>query len=148
MTLLTRQQQQLLGQDPSGRDLSFYCCSQLPSEPTRRLISARSPGSVDVQGGILDEFSKLLLVVLDRPVINKTEITGRFDLRIEFSRDGTKLASMPLLRDGSPAPASDYSTDAPSIFVAIQEQLGLKLEPAKGPVEMFVIDHVAKPTGN
>lgn len=81
---------------------------------------------MELQGGTLDEFSKLLLAVLDRPVINKTGITGRFDIRVEFSREGTKMAQ-PI--DGPP-PASD-PTDLPWIFAAFQEQLGLKLEPGK-----------------
>jgi uncharacterized protein (TIGR03435 family) len=57
------------------------------------------------------------------------------------------VISMPLMRDGAPAPASEL-TDAPAIFTALQEQLGLKLEQARGPVEMFVIDRIERPTGN
>jgi bla regulator protein BlaR1 len=52
------------------------------------------------------------------------------------------------MRDGAPAPASDYATDAPSIFSALQEQLGLRLERAQGPVETFVIDQIERPTEN
>ncbi|HTX36228.1 MAG TPA: TIGR03435 family protein [Bryobacteraceae bacterium] len=55
---------------------------------------------------------------------------------------------MALMSEGVPVPAADDSANAPSIFAAIQEQLGLKLEPAKGPVESFVIDHIERPTGN
>ncbi len=54
--------------------------------------------SADVQGGTLDEFSDLLRTLLERPVINKTGISGRFDIRIEFSREGTKLAAIPLIQ--------------------------------------------------
>jgi uncharacterized protein (TIGR03435 family) len=53
-----------------------------------------------------------------------------------FSRDGTGLATVP------------DPTGYPSIFIAFQEQLGLKLEPGKGPVETLVIDHIERPTGN
>jgi uncharacterized protein (TIGR03435 family) len=116
-----------------------------PYRHCRSNISSLSPSSVELQGATLDEFSKLLLAVLDRPVINKTGITGRFDIHVEFSREGTKMAGMPLMRDGIPAPASD-PTGAPSILL-LQEQLGLRLEQAKGPVEMFVIDHIERPTG-
>jgi uncharacterized protein (TIGR03435 family) len=45
-----------------------------------------SPASVEAQGATLDEFSKLLRPVLDHPAIDKTEITGRFDIRVEFSQ--------------------------------------------------------------
>jgi uncharacterized protein (TIGR03435 family) len=103
---------------------------------------------VDVQGATLDEFSKLLLLALDRPVMNKTGITGRFDIRVEFSRDGTKMADMPLMRPiDNPNPPPD-ATGPPSIFTALREQLGLKLAPGKGPVETLVIDHIEMPTAN
>ncbi len=104
--------------------------------------------SAEVQGGTLDEFSNLLQVLLDRPVINKTGITGRFDIRVEFSREGTKLAAMPLIQpNGGLSPASE-PTGRPSIFTALQDQFGLRLESATGPVEMLVIDHVEKPSEN
>lgn len=121
---------------PKGQE---YCKNQ---------VSARSPASLEIQGATLDDLAKLLLLVLDRPIINKTEITGRFDIRVEFSREGTKMAAMPLMQpiDGPP-PASD-PTGPPSIFTALQTELGLRLEPAKGPVESLVIDHIERPTEN
>jgi uncharacterized protein (TIGR03435 family) len=111
------------------------------------MISGTS-SSVVAQGATLDQFSKTLRVVLDRPVINKTGITGRFDIHVDFSREGTKLAGVPLMRpnDGS-SPASD-SAAPPSIFTALHEQLGLKLEPTKGPVETLVIDRLERPSEN
>jgi hypothetical protein len=54
--------------------------------------------SAELQGGTLDEFSGQLETLLERPVINKTGITGRFDIHIEFSREGTKLAAFPLIQ--------------------------------------------------
>jgi uncharacterized protein (TIGR03435 family) len=107
------------------------------------MISGISP-SVEVLGATLDEFSKTLRLVVGRPVIDKTGITGRFDIRAEFSREGTELAAIRLI---GPSPASD-PRGVPSIFVALQEQLGLRLESGKGPVETLVIDHIERPTGN
>lgn len=104
--------------------------------------------SLEVQGGTLDVFSGMLEILLERPVINKTGITGRFDFRIEFSREGTKLAGVPLIQpNGSISGASDPAGRS-SIFSVLQEQLGFKLEPGKGPVEALVIDHVERPTAN
>jgi uncharacterized protein (TIGR03435 family) len=66
---------------------------------------------------------------LDRPVIDKTGIAGLFDIHLEFS-------------------GVDDDSAAPSIFTAVQEQLGLKLSPDTGPVDVLVIDHVQKPSPN
>jgi uncharacterized protein (TIGR03435 family) len=69
-------------------------------------------------------------MVLDRPVINKTGMFGTFNFKLDFAPDETTNPIDPL------------------IFTAIQDQLGLKLEPAKGPGEFLVIDHVEKPSEN
>jgi uncharacterized protein (TIGR03435 family) len=94
----------------------------------------QSPASVEANGATLDDFSTLLLPVLHRPVIDKTGITGRFDIRVEFSLDET-------------GPTPD-PTGQPSIFTALLEQLGLRIESGKGPVETFVIDSIERPSGN
>jgi uncharacterized protein (TIGR03435 family) len=77
--------------------------------------------------------------ILDRPVIDKTGLTKRYDFDLEFSPEGTLLAP--------PAGVSAPNIDSPDIFTAIQ-QIGLKLEPANGEVEMMVIDHAEKPNDN
>jgi uncharacterized protein (TIGR03435 family) len=77
--------------------------------------------------------------ILDRPVIDKTGLTKRYDFDLEFSPEGTLLAP--------PAGVSTPYIESPDIFTAIQ-QIGLKLEPAHGEVEMMVIDHAEKPNGN
>src|SRR4029077_20027657 len=62
---------------------------QLTKEYCMRMIYGVKP-AVEAQGATLDEFSKLLRTVVGRPVIDKTGITGRFDIRVEFSRAGTE----------------------------------------------------------
>jgi uncharacterized protein (TIGR03435 family) len=105
-----------------------------------------SPAYIEAQGTTLDDFSRMLFAILGRPVFNKTGIAGRFDIRIEFSREGTRFSP---LRPTEPADGLSPASDATnSIFAAVQGQLGLKLEPAKGPVETFVIDHIERPAGN
>lgn len=100
----------------------------------------------------LDEFAKFLVVALDRPVINRTGLAGGFDIILEFVPDhgvvqempvGAALTTGPVAVRGAPPPASGAS-----IFTALQEQLGLKLEPSTGPVETLVIDRVEKPAEN
>lgn len=82
---------------------------------------------------------------LDRPVIDKTNLTGRFDIRLQWTPDVGESSLSP---GGDPLPPAPSDNAGPSIFVAIQEQLGLKLEAAKGPVEVLVIDYVEKPSVN
>jgi uncharacterized protein (TIGR03435 family) len=87
--------------------------------------------------------------VLDRPVINKTGITGTFSFHLDFSADETMPALLPEggVRAGAmPDPVPDPSV--PSIFTALEEQLGLKLEKAKGPQEVLVIDRLERPSEN
>jgi len=106
----------------------------------------------EVHGGSLDDLARALGSDLDRIVINKTGITGKFDFYMEFVPDET-TAGLNSLRVGGgepafPQPASTDPPGGPSIFTAIQEQLGLKLESAKGPREFLVIDRVERPTEN
>jgi uncharacterized protein (TIGR03435 family) len=77
---------------------------------------------------------------LDRPVVDRTELPGAFNYKLEWTPED-ELAK----RSTQPGAALP---DLPSIFVAIQQQLGLKLEPQKAPVEVLVIDHAQKPTEN
>jgi uncharacterized protein (TIGR03435 family) len=80
---------------------------------------------------------------LGRTVIDKTGLTGNFDFSVEWTPDETLGP-----RFGPDAPQPQSDTAGPSIFTALQEQLGLKLESQKGPVEILVIDRAEKPTEN
>jgi uncharacterized protein (TIGR03435 family) len=85
-------------------------------------------------------FAGLLGMILDRPVIDKTGITDLFAIHLEFSPDDFTSPRAAAVAPG--APAAVGRRDAPGIFQAIQEQLSLKLVPAKGPVDLLVIDHI------
>jgi uncharacterized protein (TIGR03435 family) len=95
----------------------------------------------------IDEFIKHSLGHnLDRPVINQTGIAGRFDYHLEFAPDETVAEPRD---DGPGAPGATPSEAAgPSIFTALQRQLGLKLEPARARGEFLVIERVERPSGN
>jgi bla regulator protein blaR1 len=84
---------------------------------------------------------------LGRKIIDKTGISGLYDINIQWAPDPGQpdLTGMPKPPGFQPPPAENT---APSIFIAIQEQLGLKLEPDKGPVDFFIIDSVEKPSEN
>jgi uncharacterized protein (TIGR03435 family) len=75
-----------------------------------------------------------------RMVVERTGLTGAWDFELNYAADGR----------GAPggADAAPADLNAPSLFTAIQEQLGLKLESTKGPVEVLVIDSVERPTEN
>jgi uncharacterized protein (TIGR03435 family) len=97
--------------------------------------------TVEPAGLSLGELSVLLSRILDHPVIDKTGIMGLFDFHLEFAVDESTPG-------GARLPPSDEPTVGPSIFTAVQEQLGLKLGSAKGPAEFLVVDHVEKPSEN
>jgi uncharacterized protein (TIGR03435 family) len=80
---------------------------------------------------LADELSRRL----DRPVIDKTAMSGAFDLKLEFS---------PVQAQTNTAP----DASAPDIITAIEEQLGLRLEATKAAIEVLVIDHAEKPDAN
>ena len=111
-------------------------------------------GTVDwnLHGATLDEFARDLGSDLDRIIINKTGISGKYDFHLDFAPDETtaglnSLRVGPNGEPGFPQPAASDPSGGPSIFTAIQE-LGLKLESAKGPREFLVIERVEKPSEN
>lgn len=90
-------------------------------------------------------FVKQLSLIVGKEVIDKTGFTGRFSLHLEFAIDDA-LAGLPNPEGPSGQPAD--INDRPSIRTALQEQLGLKLQASTGPVDVFVIDHVERPSEN
>jgi uncharacterized protein (TIGR03435 family) len=82
--------------------------------------------------------------VLDRPVIDRTGLQGRFDFTLNWTADESQFRSMGVR---VPPPPQDGS-GPPGLFTAIQEQLGLRLESVTAPVEVIVIDRVERPTEN
>jgi len=94
-------------------------------------IGGMSTGRGMLRGQMtLADLARYLSSSAGRPVIDRTGLTAGFEINLQWSPDNTADAA------------------SPSLFAAIQEQLGLKLETAKGPVETLVIDHAEKPSGN
>jgi len=94
----------------------------------------------------------LLSNQVDRPVVDKTGLSGEYDVTLEFAPEGgSMMKGMPPPPPPPPGAnvPSDNSGDAPSIYTAVQEQLGLKLDAKKGPLEFLVVTHAEKtPTEN
>jgi uncharacterized protein (TIGR03435 family) len=82
--------------------------------------------------------------VLDRPVVDRTALTGRFDFNLTWTPDDSQFREMGVR---VPAPSNDPNAP-PGLFTAIQEQLGLRLESTKAPVDVLVIDRVERPSEN
>ena len=102
-------------------------------------------GNVTADGSTIAGFTDLLSLALDRPIIDRTGMSGLFDFSLDFSVEGTRLTQF-LIPDANQSAAAAGSL--PSIFTAVQDQLGLKLEATKGPVDTIVIDQIEKPTKN
>jgi uncharacterized protein (TIGR03435 family) len=110
--------------------------------------------TLDVPGVSLDYFARTFLGIAfwGHPIINRTGFTGLFDIHLEFSPDESTPPPPDMVRPptntDSGSPAGDSVRTFPSIFDALQQQLGLKLEPAKAPRELLVIDHIERPSEN
>jgi uncharacterized protein (TIGR03435 family) len=89
----------------------------------------------------MDDFVAMLQrATLDRPTVNRTGLVGKFDFDLVWAQDETQY--------GGQVPKAPDDAQNPPLFTAIQQQLGLRLEATKGPVEALVIDHAEKPTPN
>jgi uncharacterized protein (TIGR03435 family) len=103
------------------------------------LMSALRPDSLRARSVEMDTLAQILGESLaGQPVVNETGLAGTYEFTLTFAPEVSNFFGMPF-----PAPSTDSSL--PSVFTALEEQLGLKLEPRKVPVELLVIDHVEHP---
>lgn len=104
----------------------------------------------DWYGVTMDEYAdRMISSLVDRTVIDRTGLLGRFDIHLEFVRENAMSRTTRL--NGvdtpvSPVPSNDGA--GPSIFSALEKQLGLRLSPARRPLEVIVVDHAEKPSDN
>jgi uncharacterized protein (TIGR03435 family) len=100
-------------------------------------------GSLQSNGMPLTELALALATRVERPVVDQTELAGTWDLTLTYGADPAQIAPGTLAPD-APAPAPN--PDAPSLFTALQEQLGLRLVSTTAPVDVLVVDRVSRPT--
>ncbi len=102
-------------------------------------------GQLYVQNATMEDFTHLMQsAVLDRPVVDQTGIKGIWNFVLKWTADESQFGGL-----GMKVPPPSNAADAPPpLFTAIQEQIGLKLEAMKAPVEVLVLDHVEKPSAN
>ncbi len=130
--------------DPAGPDQGP---GPAPS-PGRHMLMMNGRGHIESTGTGMAGLVRLLSGQLGRTVVDKTGLTGDFDYKLDWTPD--EMASA-MTKGGNPAPGDNAaSPDAagPSLFTALEEQLGLKLESTKGPVDVIVIDQLEQPTAN
>lgn len=112
-------------------------------------------GQLTGQALPLSALARLLTGQLGRTVVDKTGLPGNYDFTLQWTPDESQGAGLEAAKAFSRGPdpggqgtAPSSDTSAPSLFTALQEQLGLKLESQKGSVEIYVIDHAEKPSEN
>jgi uncharacterized protein (TIGR03435 family) len=119
-----------------------------PAEPHSDVPPSVGPGVVYPQRIVLpgrnatmgDLTSLLQRAILDRPVVDKTELSGRYDFDLEWAPDETQF--------GGDVPSASAEAPTAPLFTAIQQQLGLKLVATRGPVDTLVVDKAERPSAN
>jgi uncharacterized protein (TIGR03435 family) len=123
---------------------------KVPGGPLSPRSIHLGPGQLAGHGIPVASLVDLLSQRLGRIVVDKTGLKGVYDFTLQWTPDQSPAAMPVGQENGKPetdnAPPPESS--GPSLFTAIQEQLGLKLESTKGPVEVLVIDHVERPSEN
>lgn len=100
-----------------------------------------------IEGGTIAALARHLSNATGRTVVDKTGLAGRYDYHLDWTPDTIQPAEN-AVPNAAGISASGPDSDAPSIFTAVEEQLGLRLEPQKAPVQILVIDHAEKPSPN
>ena len=103
------------------------------------------PGNLTGGGTPIAQLAATLSNFVNRPVVDRTGLAGNFDFDLKWTPEGIPAGAPPPpgAPPGTPAPTID--PNGPSIFTAVQEQLGLRLESARGPVDVVVVDRAEKP---
>ena len=112
------------------------------------ILTMHGRGHLESMGTDVHGLVRILSTVLGRTVVDQTGLKGDFDYKLDWTPDDMGLA-MTKNGDGAPAASASLPDDAqPSLFTALEEQLGLKLEATKGPVSVVVVDELEQPSAN
>ena len=103
-------------------------------------------GILPVSNATMQDFSNIMQsAVLDRPVVDQTGLTGRWDFTLKWTPDDSQFGGLGVK---VPPPSPDAPNAPPALFTAMPEQLGLRLDATKAPVQVLVIDALQKPSAN
>jgi uncharacterized protein (TIGR03435 family) len=123
-----------------------------PGEPVNFLF--RKPGALMVTNSTMKDFCDgMQAAVMDKPVVDHTGLTGKYDFTLNWTPDDSQFGQMGIPRpppppSGATATSTDDPNAPPALSTAMQEQLGLRFDSVKAPADVFVIDHVEKPSAN
>ena len=130
----------------------------LPGRGAASIMLMNGNARMSASGQSMARLAEMLSSQLDLPVVDMTGLTGNYDFTLYFAPEGLAGMRLPAglpppppnapppgeAGPGMPAAGAPDAQSNPSLFAALQEQLGLKLEQRKGPVELLVIDHLEK----
>jgi uncharacterized protein (TIGR03435 family) len=105
---------------------------------------AASGTALTFRNSPMSQVTAVLQNFLDKPVVDQSGLSEKYDFTLTFTLDPAQAVRL----GGAPLPAADNPDAAPDVFAAFQQQLGLKLESTKAPVDVMVIDKVEKPSEN
>jgi len=140
------------------RELSVYIVSVASGGPKIKESTAaatdlpafffRQLGDLTVRNMTMGNFATWMQSgVMDRPVVDQTGLTARYDFNLKWTPDESQFAQFRTVGSVAAPPSNDPNAP-PSLYTAIQEQAGLKMSPGKAPDDVIVIDHAEKPTAN
>jgi len=128
-----------------GKTGSKITKSQADPNSLPGLFFGRAPAgmSFNVRNATLAEVSSVLQGVLDKPVVDQTGLSEKYDFTVKFTPDQSMSGFGP-----APPPPADNADAPPDLFLAFEQQLGLRLVSTKAPADALVIDKVEKPSAN
>jgi uncharacterized protein (TIGR03435 family) len=129
-----------LSADQTSPDETRPPSSPFDGPPRGRALMG--PGMLMANATPVSVLVKVLTPELERPVLDKTNLNGRYDIRLKWMPE-----VQPAGVTGGPDAAAN-AADLPGLFTALREQLGLELKSDRGPVEFLVIDSAEKPSPN
>jgi uncharacterized protein (TIGR03435 family) len=115
--------------------------------PNSLQLSSRGKGETTFQGVPMSFLATQLTRMTDRTVLDRTGLTGSYDFTLNWTPgEKQKKTSKVKAGGGGKGASTTDQASGPSVFTALEKQIGLKLQSTKGPVEVLVVDHAQKPT--
>ena len=120
-----------------------------PGNPAeRKPVASFGFGSASFTDSSVASLAGRLTLYLDRPVLDQTGVKGSYDFTLKWTPAPNESSAQAMGLPPRADPGESTDSTGPSLFTALQEQLGLKLKPTKGPVDILAIEHVEKPSEN